>query len=114
MHPTDEGLRADDPAVGQADDRLVMEDELPPFESSPELGQELEPLQQGDVTIMLIDLVPAPAGSLGRTHRGVRVAHDRPAVFGSVRELGDADARVDEHLSSLNRERGPKSVEDSV
>ena len=99
--------------MGQVDDRLVVEDELPALDRAPQVRPELEAGDRGLAHGGHEPLVRAAAARLGRVHRGVGVAQQ---VGGRVAVLGqrDADARPERHLDAADRERRDEGRGDAL
>ena len=118
VDPSDQGLHAGDPSRLELDHRLVMEDELLVLERALEVGLQFKAAQRGVVHRGLEDLVATLALLLRHVHRDVGVAHERlrdlfAAVTGFLRD-GDPDARADENLLALQRERLLEHLHDPV
>ena len=93
--PADQRLEPGDLAAAQADDRLVVEDQLVAFERVAQLALDLEPAQGAGPHLGVEELAARAAAFLGPVHGGVGVADQqvgaRPAR-GRGPGDGDADA----------------------
>ena len=72
--PAQQRLRTDHPPGADGEDRLVVEDELVPFERSFKLASRLQAREQLSPHLGLEELHLAPAVQLGSVHRQVSVA----------------------------------------
>src|SRR3954463_15982055 len=103
MRPAQERLESDDAAARELDDRLVVDDELVAFDRAPQVGLDLEPLDDRRMHARLERRVGAAlAGALGAVHGHVGVAQEVLRVVLAVR---DPHARADEHLAPEHGER---------
>jgi hypothetical protein len=80
--PADQRLEADHPVAGQLDGRLVVQLELAALQRQPQVGLELEPLDQPGEHLRVVAGVAAAAGRLGLVHGQVGVAHQLLGLTG--------------------------------
>ena len=93
--PPDERLHRDDVAVGQADDRLVVEDELAALDRAAHVDAERQPLGRGVLHRGVEQPELVLAGLLRVIHRDVGRAEHVGRAGQAGRAVGDADAAAD-------------------
>src|SRR3954469_6179819 len=101
--PTDERLEADDRAVGEPDDRLVVDLELVPLDGVCEVGLAREPVDRLVLHALHEDRDAAGALVLRAIHREVGAADELGAVLDADR---DADAHARAQLPAAGLEGG--------
>ena len=80
----------------EVDDRLVVEDELVALDRLPQVGLELEPLDDRGAHLRLEELVAAEPGGLRAVHRDVGVAEQ--VLAAARRRTAIPMLALDEHL----------------
>ena len=110
--PAHERLDADHAAVGEPQDRLVVQLELAALDPAPQPRGQLEPRDRVDRAVA-VDGDPA-ACRLRLVHGGVRVLAQRLGRLGVVREQADADGGVDQQLGRAELERRVHRVGDPL
>jgi hypothetical protein len=114
MVPPKQCLHPGDLACRERDDRLVVHFHLAAVDRAPQLGLDLQPLDERGVHFGFEGHVPAAPGSLGAVHRNVSVAQQVIGGYAARLARRDADAGVDEDVHALNRERSPHRLDDAV
>ncbi len=112
MAPADERLDADGNARREAQDGLVMKDELAPGQGAPEPA-----LHRGALLRLLLhlpreELEAVAAGLLRAVHRGVHVRDERLGVLAVAGVEPDPDGRLDEELALLDQEGLGQDLQD--
>ena len=112
--PAHERLDAEQPVLGDVEDRLVVDAELLALDGAAQVA--LGPqAREGVLAHLLVEeLVAAAAALLGPVHRGVGLAEHRLGALGPARDR-DADARRDEDLAAgPDRDRPLPGVGDAL
>ena len=89
--PPQERLDGGDPPVGQVDDGLELQHELPALQCAPQLAPKLEGPHRRRLQVAGVERVTLLAGPLGGLHRGVGVGEQLTRLLARPPE-GDADA----------------------
>ncbi len=110
--PPDQRLDGNGLAAVEADDGLVVEDELAVVDRPLQLGRPFEPLADRRLQGGLVNLVTVLAPGFGRVHGHVRRLHQLGRVLGPALAVGDPDAGVDVHRTVLDHEGRPQVGQD--
>ena len=103
--PANERLRADRLTGREAEDRLVVEDELAAGQRAPESALHRRAFLRLLLHPLCEELKAVAARLLRAIHRGVDVRDEHLGVLAVAREETDADGRLDEELPFLDQER---------
>jgi hypothetical protein len=103
--PSHEGFDSDDAARGERHDRLVVKAQLLALEGAAQVGLEVEAVHRTDAHRLVEDLVPRASPGLRPVHGGIRVAQDVFGAFVRLASHRDPDARREENLLPIDRER---------
>ncbi len=98
---------------GEADDRLVEDAQLVALDGPVQGAFDVETLHRLGPHVLVEELEAGPALRLGPVHGGVRIPNQRLGRVGS-RPHGHADAHAEEHLLSVDQERGLEGVGDAL
>ena len=112
--PAQQRFQPDDTLVGEVDQWLVVQLELPTLDRVAQVRLDRHPLNQVIAQRDVEDLEPPAALLFGEVHRGVGVAQQLLRGLAAVVADRDADGGGDEHLTAVELERLDHGVDEAL